>query len=64
MFLAQVKNIFITVWQSTGIMNFTIGQVAMICISLLLLWLAIKKDFEPLLLIPIGFGGLLSNIQK
>jgi len=31
-------------------------------ISLLLIFLAIKKDFEPLLLIPIGFGGLLANV--
>ena len=34
----------------------------MLLVSLLLLWLAIAKKFEPLLLLPIGFGGLLSNI--
>jgi Na+-transporting methylmalonyl-CoA/oxaloacetate decarboxylase beta subunit len=34
----------------------------MIAISLLLIWLAIAKGFEPLLLIPIGFGGILANI--
>ncbi|MBO2029056.1 sodium ion-translocating decarboxylase subunit beta [Klebsiella pneumoniae] len=33
----------------------------MLLVSLLLLWLAIAKKFEPLLLLPIGFGGLLSN---
>ncbi|KNP60614.1 oxaloacetate decarboxylase subunit beta, partial [Salmonella enterica subsp. enterica serovar Infantis] len=33
-------------------------------VSLLLLWLAIAKKFEPLLLLPIGFGGLLSNIPE
>lgn len=48
--------------QSTGIANFELGQVVMIFIGLLLLWLAIKKQFEPLLLIPIGFGGILANI--
>ena len=39
-----------------------IGPVAMILICLFLLWLGIKKQFEPLLLVPIAVGGLLSNI--
>lgn len=38
------------------------GQWIMILICLFLLWLGIKKQFEPLLLVPIAFGGLLSNI--
>ena len=38
------------------------GQWIMIFICLFLLWLGIKKQFEPLLLVPIAFGGLLSNI--
>jgi carboxybiotin decarboxylase len=38
------------------------GRVIMILICFLLFYLAIKKGFEPLLLIPIGFGGLLANI--
>ena len=38
------------------------GQWIMILICLFLLWLGIKKGFEPLLLVPIAFGGLLSNI--
>jgi sodium ion-translocating decarboxylase beta subunit len=50
------------VWLTTGIMNFSPGQIIMILVSLVLLYLAIAKDFEPLLLIPIGFGGLLANI--
>ena len=49
-------------WASTGLANFTIGQVIMIAISGLLIFLAIAKGFEPLLLIPIGFGGVLANI--
>jgi len=40
----------------------TYGRIIMIVISLFLLYLAIKKGFEPLLLIPIAFGGLLANI--
>ncbi|WP_187704768.1 sodium ion-translocating decarboxylase subunit beta, partial [Salmonella enterica] len=39
-------------------------QAIMLLVSLLLLWLAIAKKFEPLLLLPIGFGGLLSNIPE
>lgn len=49
-------------WQSTGLYNFTAGQAFMMLVGFLLLFLAIKKDFEPLLLLPIGFGAILSNI--
>ncbi|CAH0992488.1 Oxaloacetate decarboxylase beta chain [Sinobacterium norvegicum] len=49
-------------WLSTGIYQFTVGQFFMILVCLLLLFLAIKKGFEPLLLVPIGFGGILANI--
>jgi oxaloacetate decarboxylase beta subunit len=49
-------------WASTGLYNFTLGQVAMIAVGGLLIFLAINKGFEPLLLIPIGFGGILANI--
>lgn len=49
-------------WESTGLYNFTLGQIFMICIGGLLIFLAIKKGFEPLLLLPIGFGGILANI--
>ena len=51
-----------TFWQSTGLFLLTLDQLIMILIGLLLLYLAIIKQFEPLLLIPIGFGGILSNI--
>lgn len=49
-------------WNSTGLANFTWGQAVMIAISLGLIYLAVRKGFEPLLLLPIGFGGILSNI--
>jgi len=49
-------------WASTGIYNFTLGQIVMIAVGGLLVYLAISKGFEPLLLIPIGFGGILANI--
>ena len=49
-------------WASTGLANFSFAQIIMIAVSLVLIWLAIKKEFEPLLLLPIGFGGILANI--
>lgn len=49
-------------WQSTGIYNIQTGQIFMMIVGFLLLFLAIKKGFEPLLLLPIGFGAVLSNI--
>jgi carboxybiotin decarboxylase len=49
-------------WQDTGLAQMQIGQAAMMLIGCLLLYLAIAKKFEPLLLVPIGFGTLLVNI--
>ncbi len=53
---------FETLWLSTGLANFTLGQAFMMFIGTLLIYLAIVKKFEPLLLLPIGFGAVLSNI--
>ena len=50
------------IWFSSGVYQVQPGQVIMMAVGLLLLYLAIKRNFEPLLLIPIGFGGLLANI--
>ena len=50
------------IWIESGIYQITGGQIAMIIVCLLLLYLGIVKKFEPLLLVTIGFGGLLSNI--
>lgn len=49
-------------WSGSGIAQLSLGQGVMISISLGLLYLAIARKFEPLLLVTIGFGGLLSNI--
>ncbi len=49
-------------WLDSGLANMTLGQAVMIAICLLLLYLAINRGFEPLLLVPIGFGGVLANI--
>ncbi len=48
--------------RATGVYNFTAGQAVMILVCFVILWLGIVKKFEPLLLLPIGFGGLLANI--
>ncbi len=50
------------IWTESGLYQMTGGQLAMLGICLLLLYLGIVKKFEPLLLVTIGFGGLLSNI--
>ena len=47
-----------------GIFSLTLNQLLMICVGLLLLFLAINKKFEPLLLLPIGFGAILTNIPE
>ncbi|MEC8860003.1 MAG: sodium ion-translocating decarboxylase subunit beta [Pseudomonadota bacterium] len=52
----------IELWHSTGIYQIELKQFIMILVSLVLLYLAIAKKFEPLLLLPIGFGGMLANI--
>lgn len=49
-------------WGDTGFANIQGGQVIMILVSFVLLFLAIKKGFEPLLLVPIAFGMLLANL--
>ena len=49
-------------WQGTGVAQLNLDQAIMIFVGLGLLYLAIAKKFEPLLLVPIGFGGILANI--
>lgn len=51
-------------WSETGIANFAPDQLFMMAIGGLLLYLAIAKGFEPLLLVPIGFGAILANIPN
>lgn len=74
----DINSSLLELWNSTGLANFVKSPLAdagiidqvlhifgvpiMFAVCLLLLWLGIKKEFEPLLLIPIGFGGILANI--
>jgi oxaloacetate decarboxylase beta subunit len=52
----------LALWQSMGIPNLEWAQALMICIGAGLIYLAIRKGFEPLLLLPIGFGCILANV--
>ena len=74
----EVTDGLINLWQNTGIYNLILkpdpslsgveqflhvfGHPIMLLICLFLLWLGIKKQYEPLLMVPIAFGGILSNI--
>jgi len=51
-----------TLWASTALANFEWAQLVMMGVGCVLLYLAISKKFEPLLLVPIGFGAVLANI--
>ena len=53
-----------SVWADSGFSALTGGHIIMICVGLVLLYLAIAKGFEPLLLSPIAFGCILANIPK
>ncbi len=58
-FIAQK---FVDFLSYTGFANLEWGNLIMIAVGAFFIWLAIKKDFEPLLLIPIGLGIILGNI--
>lgn len=49
-------------WEFTGFYNVTYQHLIMLVVGLIFIYLAIKKDFEPMLLVPIGFGILIGNI--
>ncbi len=51
-----------TFWHFTGFYNCEWGNLVMLAVGCFFVWLAIKKNFEPLLLVPIGFGMLIGNI--
>ena len=58
-FIVENFNEFLTY---TGFVNVSAGNLIMIVVGAFFIWLAIKKDFEPLLLVPIGLGIILGNI--
>lgn len=57
-----MSEVFFDFLQSTGFAAMTWKHIVMLCVACVLIYLAIKKGFEPLLLLPIGFGMLLTNL--
>ncbi|MCJ8342762.1 MAG: sodium ion-translocating decarboxylase subunit beta, partial [Cetobacterium sp.] len=55
-------NLLYTLYQTTGINMITLNQTIMILVALFLIYLAVKKQYEPYLLLPISFGMLLVNL--
>ena len=55
-------DIFIQLAQQSGVANLGIGNLVMFVVAGILIYLAITKEYEPLLLIPIGFGAILANL--
>ena len=55
---------FEAIFSSLGIFSLSLGQSVMLLVGLLILYLAISKKFEPLLLLPIGFGAIRTNIPE
>ena len=60
--MGAIGETLIKFWESTGIANFGYQNGIMIVVALFFLYLAIRHGFEPLLLVPIAFGMLLSNL--
>lgn len=58
-FISQTLRSF---WEFTGFYNCEFTNLVMLAVGCFFVWLAIKKNFEPLLLVPIGFGMLIGNI--
>ncbi len=61
-FIEQLVSGFMQFFQYTGFANVTIGHVVMLIVGSIFIYLGIAKEYEPLLLIPIGFGILVGNI--
>ena len=60
--MEYIQNTLVNLLQQTAFLNLTFGNLIMIFVAFLFLYLAIRKGFEPLLLVPISFGMLLVNI--
>ena len=60
--MEYISNTLGNLVQQTAFMNLTVGNLIMIVVACVFLYLAIRHGFEPLLLVPIAFGMLLVNI--
>ena len=60
--MEYISNTLGNLIEQTAFMNLTVGNLIMIAVACVFLYLAIRHGFEPLLLVPIAFGMLLVNI--
>ena len=60
--MGNIFDSLIQFWQYTGFANMTVSHIVMICIGIIFITLGIVKEWEPLLLVPIGFGIIIGNI--
>ena len=60
--MSYISNALSNLVSQTAFFNLTVGNYIMILVACIFLYLAIKKEYEPLLLVPIAFGMLLVNI--
>ena len=60
--LVNIGEMFLNLWESSGLANGTWQNYVMLLVSFILFYLAIVKKFEPLLLLPIAFGMFLINL--
>ena len=60
--MGNIFDSLIQFWQFTGFANMTVSHIIMICIGIIFITLGIVKEWEPLLLVPIGFGIIIGNI--
>ena len=60
--MGNIIDSLVQFWQFTGFANMTISHIIMICIGIIFITLGIVKEWEPLLLVPIGFGIIIGNI--
>jgi len=58
----SIMDTLLTLWLSTGVANFDWKVLLMLSVGLGLIYLAVARKFEPLLLLPIGFGAVLANV--
>ena len=60
--MGNIFDSLVQFWQFTGFANMTVSHIIMICIGIIFITLGIVKEWEPLLLVPIGFGIIIGNI--
>ena len=60
--MGNIFDSLVQFWQFTGFANMTLSHIILICVGIIFITLGIVKEWEPLLLVPIGFGIIIGNI--